>query len=137
METQHKALWTASLSNGETVHEEKGEYKRIDGEPSPWVRLCLYIAEKNLSITSLAVYSQDGRRFNLPSTGTNPRFAAFSENEPPIGFNMFRKIGVDFIGGKETQGRDIFTVVEAAYESGLTLQMWVDNRTLNAWTLIV
>lgn len=137
MQTQHKALWMASLSNGETIHEEKGNYKRTPGEPSPWVRLLSYIAANNLTITSLAIYTECGRRFNLPSLGHNPRFRAFSEAQKPVEFNFERNLGQDVIGDTKSGAPDLYAVISARYEDGSTLQMWVDDKSLSVWTLIL
>lgn len=136
MKTQHKALWMVSLSNGENHHEEKGDYQTIAGELSPWQRLKRYIAINGLQITSLSVYTADGRYFNLPSAGRNPKFRAFADITPPLGFNLFRQMGSDVTPTGEAIGEpDLFTVIEAQYPDR-TLQIWVDNKTFNSWTLI-
>lgn len=127
----------ASLSNGETIHEEKGNYKRTPGDPSPWVRLLSYIAANNLTITSLAIYTECGRRFNLPSLGHNPRFRAFADAQKPVSFNFFRQHGQDVIGNTHTGAPDVYSVIQASYPDGSTLQMWVDDKSLSIWTLIV
>ena len=55
-EFKHKIQWTASLSNGETLFEGKGEYKDIqDGRKSPMQRLFKYVADYGLSITSFGL----------------------------------------------------------------------------------
>jgi hypothetical protein len=129
-----------SLSNGENHYEEKGAFKTIKGELSPWQRLIRHVAKNGLRITSLAVYTDDGRYFNLPSAGKNPKFKAFGEAEPPRDFNQFRQMAGDVLNNGDGTGTiqdpDIFTVIEAQYEDH-KLQLWVDNKTLNCWTLKV
>lgn len=43
-----KERWVASLSNGETIHEN-----HVEGFPSAWERLKAYCEDNNLSITNL------------------------------------------------------------------------------------
>jgi hypothetical protein len=137
----HNVLWQASLSNGETFYEEKGNYKEIAGEPSPWQRLLHYTAQKRVLITSLALYTRDGRTFNLPSAGKNPRFAEFAILETPFDFRCERKIARehDIANNEVTKSTttDWFTVAVAMYQ-GYELQLWVDEmNTKNSWSLVV
>lgn len=132
----HKVLWIAGLSNGESIYEEKGNFATIKGELSPWQRLLSYIAEQGLTITSLSLYSADGRRWNIPSAGKNPKFKEFANAPKPVSFRMFRKLGADIVNEKQVS-QDLYTVAEALYEDGTKLQMWVDNETMNAWSLII
>jgi hypothetical protein len=130
----HKVLWTVSLSNGETHYEEKGNFRTIEGEPSPWRRLLSYLEASGARITSLSLYAADGRRWNVPSAGSNPKFKAFAEAKKPEGFRFFRKIGFDAMGsGADAQQH--FACIEARY-AGHALQVWVDEATLNAWCLV-
>lgn len=54
--------WIASLSNGETVFED-----RKSGEPVAWSRLAEYVKENDLSITQLRVQFENGSEVKLPS----------------------------------------------------------------------
>lgn len=133
--SQHKIMWSVGLSNGENAYEEKGEFCTITGELSPWQRLVKYMGENGLTITSLSLYTNDGRRWNIPSAGKNPKFKAFCDAPQPIGYKFFRKFGQDQTGpnaGKE----DHFSCIEAQYENGMRLQVWVDEATGNSWSMI-
>lgn len=133
----HTVRWIASLNNGETYHEEKGDYKTIEGELSPWQRLQKYIQEKGLRITSLGLqtaYSE--RTYNLPSAGANPRFKAFEDAPKPVEYKMYRRAGVDIMNG-QAHNEEVYTVAEATYGDGRKLQIWVHETTLQAWTLII
>jgi hypothetical protein len=141
MDSKHNVLFQVSLSNGETFFEGKGEYQEIPGQLSPWQRLNKYLAENKLFITSLSLYTKDGRTFNLPSAGKCPRFKFFAEAQKPIDFNFFRAISreMTFIGqeAKEVEISDWFTVAEAIYPD-YKLQLWVDeNNTRNSWVLAI
>lgn len=141
MDLIHNALWQVSLSSGETFYEEKGDYISVPGQLSPWQRLQKYIVETKTEITSLSLYTNDGRTFNLPSSGKNPKFRPFSVSKKPIDYNMCRYLGQDIriTGSKqETIGSsDHFTVIEAIYPD-YKLQVWVDEKnTRNSWTLVV
>ena len=133
-----KVRWIASLSNGQTLYEERGNFKTIDGELSPWLRLLSYATENNLSITSIALTFDERTRYNLSSLGKNPKFHAFAQAAKPVAFNFFRKLGGDVIDGKvNAETADHFGVIEAQYESGQVVQVWVDDANGNTWTLMV
>jgi len=131
-----KVRWITSLSNGETLYEERGNFKTIDGELSPWLRLLSYLEDNDLKITSIALTYDERTRYNLPSTSNSPKFHAFSEADKPVSFNFFRKYGGNVIDGSvDTATADHFTVIEALYEDGKTVQVWVDEANGNSWTL--
>lgn len=137
MQTTHKVLFILGLSNGETITEEKGDYVTIPGELSPWRRASAYIRRSGVSITSLSLYTPDGKRWNLPSMGKNPKFHAFHAAEKPVGFNFFRQIGAEV--DKETgalSDQEQYAIIEAQYHDGTKLQVWVHNETHASWTLI-
>jgi hypothetical protein len=131
-----KVLWTVSLSNGETLYEDKGNFQTIEGALSPWRRLLAYMEEKSLTITSLSLYTSDGRRWNIPSMGKNPKFHVFAAAPKPSGYRFFRKFGQDQTGGNAGV-EDHFTCIEAVYEGGTKMQVWVDESSLTSWAFIV
>lgn len=133
----HKVKWSISLNNGETYHEDKGNYKVIEGELSPWQRLLSYIKENGLNITSLSLHTEDGRSFMLPSAGSNPKFKAFADAPKPIQYKMFRKIGADVINGGQLTNQDLFTVAEAEYQDGQKAQIWVSDDGFKSWFLLI
>lgn len=138
MKTTKRVLWTVGLSNGETLTEEKGNFQTITGELSPWQRLKSYIAKEGVTITSLSLYTASGMRWNIPSTGKNPKFHAFSLADKPLSYNMFRKMGGDIIDGStgDLENVDMYTVIEAIYPD-CSLQVWVDENTFNSWSIIL
>jgi len=149
MQTQtfnHKVKFQVSLSNGETFYEGKGEYQDFqDGRPSPWNRLLRYIVDNGLDITSISLYTDDGQRFNLPTSGHNPKFREFDEAEKPIDYNFGRKMAreadavrdgrqVKLTSDWETS--DWYTFIEAIY-TDYRMQLWVDeNNPKICWTLL-
>lgn len=76
--------WQVSLSNGETLNEDKGNFIN-DHTSSAWSKLRTYTQENNLEITALSLVTNDGKTFNLPSGGKRPRFSAFYNVENPLG----------------------------------------------------
>jgi len=142
---KHKVKWHASLSNGGSFFEGKGDFSERKGEKSPWQRLITYTVENKVEITSLSLYTDDGRTFNLPSAGKNPNFKEFVDIEKPIDYNAFRKLGQNHnvvreggearITGSEIA--DLFTCIEAIYPD-YRLQLWVDEfNTENCWVLVI
>jgi len=128
--------FSVSLSNGETLYEGKDELAIIEGELSPWQRLKAKLNDV-IKITSISLYTDDNRRFNLPSLGKNPKFKVFCGADQPISYNFFRSIGVDVMGGDVSQ-QDIFSVIEATYPDGKKLQIWVSEVNPSvSWSLII
>ena len=135
METLHKVKWQVSLTNGETLFEGKGDFKEIRGQSSPWQRLTKYIIENSLDITSLSLYTDDGRTFNLPSKGKNPKFREFSLMDKPLDFNFAHKLARNIMKDGTSIESGWFTFIEAIYPT-YRLQLWVDeNDTRNCWVL--
>lgn len=134
--TDSKVKWVISLSNGETHYEDKGDFKIIEGELSPYQRLLSYIKENNLTITSLGLFDDKNRRWNLPSLGKNPKFRAFDTAEKPLGYRFFRIMGADVLNGGEKENIDNYTVIEAQFKN-YNLQLWVrDEEPCESWVLV-
>jgi hypothetical protein len=133
----HLVKWKASLSNGETFYECKGDYQDIPDQLSPWQRLQKYISDNKLEMTSLSLYTDKGQTWQLPSSGTNPKFR--QESKKPLDFNMFRKVSrearVVNLKAEKDKRTEWFTVISAIYPDG-EIQIWVDEyNTNNCWVL--
>ena len=123
--------WSVGLSDGQNIYEDKGDYKRVEGELSPWLKLMEYIDNNDVEITSLSLYTDEGRRWNLPSTG-NPKFRELREVEQPDELKFRRKLSKDLVSGNEKR----YAVIEAHYED-YKVQLWVRNKEPNpSWSLI-
>lgn len=143
----HNVLWQVSLSNGETHQEGSISFPEIEGELSPWQKLLQYLktggkqGESPLAITSLSLFTVDGRTFNVPSSGNNPRFQAFRVMEKPQGYKMFRAVASErnmTKNGEIINDREVdkYTVAAAVYDM-YELQIWVDEHdTKNCWVVI-
>lgn len=137
----HKVKWQVSLSNGETFFEGKGRFKR-DTDRSPWQQLIAYAADNKAFITSLSLFTDDGRTFNLPSLGKNPKFSPFDHSLKPFQFFLERNLAHDKLSdGSFAGGVEWFTVASALYKlaSGdfIKLSLWVDEiDQRNTWTLV-
>lgn len=141
--TVHKVKWQVSLSNGETFFEDKGNFIVIPGELSPWQKLLKYCEDNSLTITSLSLYTDDGRTFNLPSLGKNPKFRVFDLAQKPYKFTLERRYASDT---DDMEHADRYTTIVAWYkfvncpefgDVSLKLSIWVDeNNTQNSWSLI-
>lgn len=129
-----KALWAVSLSDGSTLHEGKGDFAAADGRKSPWLRLLDFLSEKDLTITSLSLYSGD-IRWNLPSGGVNPKFRLFGTLERPTGYKFERKAVFDVMrAGNGAKKSESYAVIKAIYPDGSETQLWVRDDTLACWT---
>lgn len=136
---KHNVCWQVSLSNGETLFEEKGDYKWLPDVVSPWSRLMDYIVINGLEITSLALYTRDGKTYNLPSLGKNPKFQEFNKAQKPIDYQVSRKVSreMKFVDNvvQNTETVSLYTVASAFF-NGYELQLWVDeNNTKNCWVV--
>lgn len=133
----HQVQFIIGLSNGEMITEGKRDYQRTAGELSPWMRALRYIAESGVNITSLSLYTADGKRWNLPSAGKNPKFRECGEYPVPVSFNFFRKAGIDVSPDGSQEVSDVYAVAEAQYPDGHRVQLWVNDETMNAWTFYI
>ena len=84
--------WIATLSDGATAVEHKGEYKIIPGERKPWVRLCRNLASEGKWITSLRV--QIGKK-----TVHLPRIEGKFKTRPPKYYSLCYHMELDDIFG--------------------------------------
>lgn len=138
-----KVYFIAGLSNGETATEGKGNFAEIEGALSPWQRLLRYCAEKQVAITSLMLATADGRRWHLPSMGNSPKFKAMMDAPKPTGVRMFRKAAMDLNMTpkkevEEGEWGDLFTCLEAIFEDGRKLQVWVSEAENHpSWSIVV
>ena len=135
----HLVKWKVSLSNGETLFEGKGDYQDIPNQPSPWQRLQKYISDNKLEITSLSLYTDKGQTWQLPSSGSNPKFSEFAKVKKPLDYDMCRKIAreakVVKMATEKAVVAEWYTVIKAIYKD-YELQIWVSElNTNNSWVL--
>lgn len=133
----HNVKWKVSLNNGSTFYEDKGIFTEVENELSPYNKLLEYLKSNDLSITSISLFTDDGKTFQLPSLGKNPKFKAFDNPLKPYKYALERKYSYD-IG--EIDKADRFTTIAAFYRLDnleLKLSVWVDeNNTNNSWSLL-
>ena len=128
----HNIFFTASLSDGSNIYEGKGDYKRIEGELSPWLKLKKHLDKEGLEITSLSLYTDDGRRWNLPSAGKNPKFREMEKIGEPTQFKFRRKLKRELNSGNEKR----YAVIEAQYQD-YKVQVWVrDVEPYPSWSIV-
>ena len=133
-----KATFIASLSNGQTIYEGKGDFAQKVGELSPWQRLLSYVAEESLTITSLSITTPDGRRYNLPSASNSPKFHAFQNAPKPHEIDFSRRMAGNVMDNGKIEDEEHYAVLEARYEDGKKVQLWVaEAEPHHCWTLIV
>jgi hypothetical protein len=135
METP-KIKWAVGLSDGSNQYEGKGDYQFKEGTLSPYQRLLKHLEKEKLTITSLALYMDDGRRWNLPSEGNKPKFKIFQDIEKPVSYRFFRKAGMDIgANNKDVLNKENYAVIEANYKDK-KLQVFVDEKYPHAsWSL--
>ena len=142
-----QVLFIASLSNGQTIVEGKGEWCWADGLKSPWNRLVRYAAENELNITSISLFTTSGATFTMPPMGGKPRFKGYTNQTPeetPIDFEVKRFLARDLdvsiqnnVGSVDkTEIAEFYTIAEAIYKD-FTLQLWVNElNTRNSWVVM-
>lgn len=133
-------LFKVALSDGSNIYEGKGDYQRLDGQPSPWQRLQSFLALNKLEIRGLSLYTKDGRTFNLDSAGKNPKFMAFWNDPHPKAYNFFRRAAADYnptTYQKIDGSNEMCAVIEAVYEN-TTVQLWVNDANYNnCWVNVI
>lgn len=133
--SEHKINWTASLSNGATFFEGKGDFAELEGIKSPFQRLIDYTIDNHVEITSFGLYVGKNT-FHLPSITGRYKIGFLDKELKPIGYNVFRYVDADLNGDKPSddgsihiEKKDIkawWTVAEAIY-ADFKLQIWVNE----------
>lgn len=128
----HKVAWRVSLNNGETFTEGKGRFSEVEGELSPYQKLQQYIQDNDLEITSVALVTDRGRTYNLPSASNKPKFALLDKALKPQSYAIFRAYGQD-----QREKPELYTVAEA-HIANAAVQIWIsEDNPLNSWTALV
>lgn len=139
-----KVCFIASLSNGETITEGKGEWCWTkDGRPSPWNRLIRYAIDKKATITSLSLFTPGGATFTIPPVG-KARFTGYAkETTKPLDYQVGRHLIRDMDVGahgndvevKDVQVIEFYTYAEAIY-ADFSIQLWVNElNPLHSWVV--
>lgn len=127
MDLKHTVKWYVSLSNGETFFEGKGDFRDFANMKSPWQRLIDYLIDHKVEITSLGLYTNSGKRFNLASAGSSPKFKNFENAKKPIDYQVERSVAREMsMAGGDAKVVDFYTVARAIYPT-YELQLWVNN----------
>jgi hypothetical protein len=121
--------WVAWLSNDAVIHEHHGNFKIIEGEPSPWVRLCSFLVDNNLHIVKLAL-DVDGELVHLPST---PGFGLDEFHQTPRSYSIQYRIEGEVITG-EIRAKGYIDL--AGHYEDFTVHLIHDMSELNAWILV-
>jgi len=124
--------WIATISDGSTAVEHSGEYTVRPGERKPWVRLCTFLAENDLHLTSLRLNLM-GRTIHLPRS----KFDRFDMNErsrAPHSYSLQYHIEGELDNGtfSQTQFVDL-----AAHYDGFSVH-YVQDITdgNNSWVIV-
>jgi hypothetical protein len=132
----HQVFWTVGLSDGTNLHENRGDYLR-DQLRSPWERLCLFLEAHDLTITSLGLYTEDGKRWTLPSRGRLPleEFAKkVEENDLKLttmrvfrGKELAVHYGLKDFPAVREQYADVLSLMRAHVSEGVTGMVFFDH----------
>jgi len=150
---KYRVRFKASLSNGEVFFEGKTPLEWIEGEREPFSRLINYSTSIGSTITSLGLFTLDGRTYNLPSSGKDPKFLrmipeykTFMEAIAPIDYQVERKAKMTVMVKRPEVKKAVidpgnfhldFTVAKAIYPD-YALEVWVsETDPRNSWTIVV
>lgn len=135
IQSEHKINWTASLSNGASFFEGKGEFAELEGAKSPFQKLIDYTIDNQVEIRSFGLYC-DKKVWMLPSLSPRYQIGMLDKELKPLGYNLFRYVDADLNGNNADENgtihiekRDIkswWTVAEAIYPD-FKLQIWVNE----------
>lgn len=109
---KNKATWVATLSNGETVVENTGSWTIKKGEPLPWTRLCHFLADNDLHVTSLRV-NFDGKVVHMPRA----KFDKFGHNaKTPNQYSLCYKVEAEMNMDGGVVDQTLFIDLAAHYD---------------------
>lgn len=128
----HDATWVATLSNGETAVEESGKWTINPGEPLPWVRLCYFLADNDLHLTSLRLNIK-GRTIHLPRANFD-KFELNSKTPNYYSLSYKMEVTMDMSGGPVEQ--QVFVDLAAHYDQFAV--HYIQNATIGneSWVVI-
>ena len=128
----HYVKWMVGLSDGSNIYEDKGDFKRVAGEKTPWLKLKKYLDDKGVEITSLSLYTDGGDRWVLPSSGSSPKFQELRDIKQPNSYKFRRKAKIEQSTGNTRE----YAVVIAEYDD-YDIEIWVLEKEPNpSWSLI-
>jgi hypothetical protein len=81
-----EGTWVATLSDGSTIVENTGDFQIVEGERKPWVRLCKFLGDSGLWLTSLR-FNYRGRTVHLPRM-TLDKFGMTDRIKPPLYYSL-------------------------------------------------
>lgn len=81
-----EGTWVATLSDGSTITEHSGQFKIIEGERKPWVRLCRFLGDNKLWLTSLRL-NYRGRTIHMPRTKLD-KFGMTERTRTPLYYSL-------------------------------------------------
>lgn len=127
------ARFIATLSDGSTAVEEKGQWVTKYGERKPWVRLTQWAAKEKLHLTSLRL-NIDGRTIHMP----REKFDKFSiENVAPDYYSLSYHLEVDdAMSGQSNQ--TYFIDLAAHYDESHMTVHYIQDTTdgNNSWVVV-
>jgi hypothetical protein len=117
MDESEDFRWVATLSDGTTAVEKSGEYSIKPGERKPWVRLCSFLVENDLHLTSLRLVYR-GRTIHLPRPDFG-RFDLFEKALDPHSYSLQYHMEADTTSGSWVQSK--FIDLAAHFEDDLAV----------------
>jgi len=110
----HDGHWVATLSDGTTAVEHRGEWKVEPGQRKPWIRLCNFTADNGLHLTSLRLQFR-GRTIHMPRE-TLYKFGMEERARVPLRYAVQYHLEVDDVLSGNPTG-DIFVDFAAIYDT--------------------
>lgn len=123
--------WIATLDDGTTAVEHRGEYQIVPGERTPWVRFCVFAANGNRRLTSLRLWFR-GRTIHMPREKFN-RFGLPSL--PPLYYSLqYHLEADDMFSGSPNEER--FVDLAAHFETFIVHYIQDVTEGSNSWVVV-
>lgn len=131
--TDADVTWVATLSDGSTVAEHTAEYTVLPGERKPWVRLCSFLADNDLQLTSLRLNFQ-GRTVHLPRANFG-RFGFDEKSRAPLSYSLQYHIEGEMMG-EVSLSQTNFIDLAAHYENFTVHYVQDTTDGNNSWVIV-
>jgi hypothetical protein len=127
--------WVATLSNGDTIAEQSGEWVEIPGQRKPWVRLTQFAAKNGYYLTSLRL-NVDGRTIHMPRANFD-RFAMNETSLAPLFYSLQYHMEADGLFGSGDEKQSKFIDLAAHYPEGIAVHYIQElGEQSNSWVLL-
>src|SRR6476469_8851193 len=129
-----EGTWVATLSDGSTVTEHTGDFKILEGERKPWIRLCRFLGSNHLWLTSLR-FNYRGLTIHMPRTKLD-KFGMENRVKPPLYYALQYHHEAEMTMGGAVQEEWSYVDLAAHYQDFAVHYIQDATNGDNSWIVV-